>query len=471
MSERGTSGGLTNTTDSECPDDKEDLDPRVQEELNVLNQTSADINKLENELDEARGNYKIIFTEASERLAQAAEKRRKPIQRARAYFELKEEAKRAQGESLKAARQYQSAISVYRAAKETVTLAEERLLQNGEGNLSAAWQEMMNHATMRVMDAEKEKRESEERHQLATTKCANCEKKLKQLEKKFSKSIQKAGPYFEVKQQLDIKLQHQKQNVTDLQSAIKDTKAKYSNALRNLEKISEEIHQSRRDKIMLMFPRQPGVGAESGSSLASMVPDFSLEELESVSEISDSALEDDEPGVKDEGIYINCAFVSNGDDNKNGSDAVSDTKSSKNHETEKMSQTFYEYTENSEQERNCVNNLSQERTDDIAVDVEEKWELGFKSKVSTGNSDDSTPESKDISVLRNSDEIALGSSDKLVQRLINEEVNENSKGFLPENTQSDDSVLNNFDNLTVKNREESVNNRDEEAKRKEHIES
>lgn len=191
------------------------------------------------------------------------------------------------------------------------------------------------------------------------------------------------------------------------------------------------------------------------------------EELESVSEISDSAIEDDEPGVKDEGIYINCAFVSNSDDNKNGSDAVS----SKNHETEKMSQTFYEYTENSEQERNCVNNLSQERTDDIAVDVEEKWELGFKSKVSTGNSDDSTPESKDISVLRNSDELALGNSDKLVQRLINEEVNENSKGFLPENTQSEDSVLNNFDNLTVKNREESVNNRDLEAKRKEHIES
>lgn len=43
---------------------------------------------------EARCNYKITFTEASQRLAQAAEKRRKQIQRARAYFELKEEAKR-----------------------------------------------------------------------------------------------------------------------------------------------------------------------------------------------------------------------------------------------------------------------------------------------------------------------------------------------------------------------------------------
>lgn len=45
-------------------------------------------------LKEARCNYKITFTEASQRLAQAAEKRRKQIQRARAYFELKEEAKR-----------------------------------------------------------------------------------------------------------------------------------------------------------------------------------------------------------------------------------------------------------------------------------------------------------------------------------------------------------------------------------------
>lgn len=478
MSERRTSGGLTNTTDTECPDDEGDLDPRIQEELNILNQASVDINKLENELDEARCNYKITFTEASQRLAQAAEKRRKQIQRARAYFELKEEAKRAQGESLKAARQYQSAISVYRAAKETVTLAEERLLQNGEGNISAAWQEMMNHATMRVMDAEKEKRESEERHQLVTTKCANCEKKLKQLEKKFSKSIQKAGPYFEVKQQLDIKLQHQKQNVTDLQSAIKDTKAKYSNALRNLEKISEEIHQSRRDKIMLMFPRQPGVGAESGSSLASMVPDFSLEELESVSEISDSAIEDDEPVVKDDGIYINCAFVSNGNDDKNGSDAILDTKSSKKHETEKLSQTFYEYTENSEQERDCMDNLSQgtSRTDDFALNVEEKWELGCTNTVSLGNTDSSTPESQDIPVLGNSDKLARGYTDRLVKKYMNEEVKdqevkENSQGLLPENT--DEPVLKNVENLTLKNIDESVNNIDEKANRNttEHIES
>ncbi|XP_056007323.1 SH3 domain-binding protein 5-like [Ostrea edulis] len=278
------------------------------EDFNVLNQTSSEINRLENELDEARCNYKMTFTEASQRLAQAAEKRKKNIQRARPYFELKEEAKQAQGESLRAARQYQSAISVYRAAKETVMLAEERLLQKGEGSLSAAWQEMMNHATMRVMEAEREKRQSEERHQIATSRCAQCEKRLKQLQKKFKTSIIKAGPYFEVKHELDVKLQHQKQNVTDLHTAIKDAKIRYTKALGNLEKISEEIHQSRREKIMLMFPRQPGVGAESGSSLASAVPEINLEEaeLDNLAEDSDSIFEEDDDNKADEGISINC---------------------------------------------------------------------------------------------------------------------------------------------------------------------
>lgn len=202
------------------------------------------------------------------------------------------------------------------------------------------------------------------------------------------------------------------------------------------------------------------------------------EELESVSEISDSAIEDDEPVVKDDGIYINCAFVSNGNDDKNGSDAILDTKSSKKHETEKLSQTFYEYTENSEQERDCVDNLSQgtSRTDDFALNVEEKWELGCTNTVSLGNTDSSTPESQDIPVLGNSDKLARGYTERLVKKYMNEEVKdqevkENSQGLLTENT--DEPVLNNVENLTLKNIDESVNNIDEKANRNttEHIES
>lgn len=255
-----------------CGDDEEELDPRIKTQLELLNFASVEINRLENEIDEARVKYRLTFTEASNKMTQVARKRKRSIQRAREYFSLKEQAKIAQGESLKAARQYQSAIGVYRAAKETVALAEERLIQKGETQLSSAWQEMLNHGTIRVMEAEKEKRRSEAQHMKTTSQCAEIDQRLKLLEKKYKGSIAEARPYFELKQQLDIKLQQQKQNVTDLQSAIKETKLKYSLSLKTLEEISMSIHEARRNKIMLMFPRQPGVGAESdhGSSTSSL---------------------------------------------------------------------------------------------------------------------------------------------------------------------------------------------------------
>ena len=48
---------------------------------------------------------------------------------------------------------FQQANGIYKAAKETVTLAEERLFagdDRGKISLDSAWQEMLNHATTRV---------------------------------------------------------------------------------------------------------------------------------------------------------------------------------------------------------------------------------------------------------------------------------------------------------------------------------
>lgn len=56
-------------------------------------------------------------------------------------------------EAQKAASRFQQANGVYKAAKETVTLAEQRLFAGDEkGKLAfdSAWQEMLNHATAKV---------------------------------------------------------------------------------------------------------------------------------------------------------------------------------------------------------------------------------------------------------------------------------------------------------------------------------
>ncbi|XP_041367649.1 SH3 domain-binding protein 5-like [Gigantopelta aegis] len=262
-------------------DDEEDLDPRIQVELDHLNQYSGEINRLENEIDEAQAQYRAMFTESSKNMEQMGRKIKKRIQRARQYYEIKEAAVVAQSEVLRSARQFQTAIGVYRAAKETIALAELKLIdsqgnQSSAAMLSTAWQEMLNHAYIRVMEAEKEKSLSEQEHLKRSQVFVELESKLQTLEKKFKSSIAKARPYFEMKAKCELKLKQQKQNVSDLQQAITSTKRKYADALSRLEKISEEIHESRRQTILLMFPREPGVGADS-DSLCSSITESGIE--------------------------------------------------------------------------------------------------------------------------------------------------------------------------------------------------
>ena len=59
----------------------------------------------------------------------------------------------AQIEAQKSASKFQHANGLYRAAKETVALAEESLLSSDDGGkivLDTAWQDMLNHATAKV---------------------------------------------------------------------------------------------------------------------------------------------------------------------------------------------------------------------------------------------------------------------------------------------------------------------------------
>lgn len=66
----------------------------------------------------------------------------------------------AQLEAQKATQDFQRATEVLRAAKETISLAEQRLLEEDSRQFDSAWQEMLNHATQRVR-----RRERGNRHQ------------------------------------------------------------------------------------------------------------------------------------------------------------------------------------------------------------------------------------------------------------------------------------------------------------------
>ncbi|KAM9806157.1 SH3-binding domain protein 5-like, a [Syngnathus typhle] len=241
----------------------DELDPRIQEELEHLNEASAEINKLELELDDARSGYRKILTDSARKLNAHSSQLGGCIEKARPYYEARRLAKEAQQETQKAALSYERAVSMHTAAREMVYVAEQGLMADGKNTLDPTWQEMLNHATSKVNEAEEERLRSEREHMRVTHACQEAEARVQSLQKSLRRAILKSKPYFELKAQFNHILEEHKTKVVELEQHVSKVKTRYSIALRNLEQISEQIHAQRGRDTPVPGGRSTPVGAES----------------------------------------------------------------------------------------------------------------------------------------------------------------------------------------------------------------
>ncbi|XP_048212604.1 SH3 domain-binding protein 5-like isoform X2 [Perognathus longimembris pacificus] len=238
---------------------------KTEEELEHLNQASEEINQVELQLDEARTTYRKILQESARKLNTQGSHLGSCIEKARPYYEARRLAKEAQQETQKAALRYERAVSMHNAAREMVFVAEQGVMAD-KNRLDPTWQEMLNHATCKVNEAEEERLRGEREHQRVTRLCQQAEARVQSLQKTLRRAIGKSRPYFELKAQFSQILEEHKAKVTELEQQVAQAKTRYSVALRNLEQISEQIHARRRG----LPPHPPGarrsspVGAEAG---------------------------------------------------------------------------------------------------------------------------------------------------------------------------------------------------------------
>ncbi|XP_037532696.1 SH3 domain-binding protein 5b [Nematolebias whitei] len=277
-------------SDDEAEYEDEEVDPRIQGELEKLNQSTDDINRCETELEDARQNFRSVLVEATVKLDELVKKIGKPVEESKPYWEARRLARQAQLEAQKATQDFHRATEVLRAAKETISLAEQRLLEEDNRQFDSAWQEMLNHATQRVMEAENTKTRSELLHKETAAKYAAATGHMKQLEKKLKRTISKSKPYFEKKAKYYLQLENLKKNVDERQAKLSQAKSEYKTALKNLEMISDEIHERRR--MSIIGPRRPGVGAEGDSVSGDDISSFKMEsdEISMASECFDDDL-------------------------------------------------------------------------------------------------------------------------------------------------------------------------------------
>ncbi|XP_054716549.1 SH3 domain-binding protein 5 homolog [Uloborus diversus] len=250
-------------------DDCEAVDPRVKDQLEYLNSYTDEINSLELQLDDANATFRNTLSEYSQRLKLIAKKLGKCVQIARPYYEAEEASQAAKVECEEAAIRFHRACGVHKETRETIAMAEKKFNSNKEDyEFDAAWQEMLNRETIKLMNAEALKKESEQEHKRTTQTFAAAVQKVKVLEQKLKKDIVKSRSYFEQKKVFLKVLQDLKNRVESLQKAVMDSKASYATCLHNLEMISSEIHERRK---MNLPPREPGVGAEWDAKLNSEI--------------------------------------------------------------------------------------------------------------------------------------------------------------------------------------------------------
>ncbi|XP_069703546.1 SH3 domain-binding protein 5-like isoform X1 [Periplaneta americana] len=278
----------------------DEVDPRVQIELERLNTATDDINKLEVDLDESRAAFRQLLCESTVRIDGLAKKLGACVDRARPYYEARMKAKEALQETQQAAVRFERANSAHAAAKEMVYLAEEGLSTEGR-TFDHAWQEMLNHATMRVNESERERTLSELEHRRTSQSYHRAEMRVQQLQKELKRAIAKSSlnarrsllqinslayqhqlqllPYFEMKAQFNQLLEDQKRRVKGLEQQVGHAKMSYAEALRNLEQISDEIHRTRKYEGEIASGGDPlgargaGVGAESPLPLTVSSPE------------------------------------------------------------------------------------------------------------------------------------------------------------------------------------------------------
>ncbi|XP_074126888.1 SH3 domain-binding protein 5 isoform X2 [Sminthopsis crassicaudata] len=220
--------------EEEEEEEEEEVDPRIQGELEKLNQSTDDINRRETELEDARQKFRSVLVEATVKLDELVKKIGKAVEDSKPYWEAR------------------------RVARQ-------------------------------VMEAEQTKTRSELVHKETAAKYNAAMGRMRQLEKKLKRAINKSKPYYELKAKYYIQLEQLKKIVDDLQAKLSLAKGEYKTALKNLEMISDEIHERRRSSAM--GPRGCGVGAE-GNSVAAEERSRSKPECDSAS-VASEALEDE----------------------------------------------------------------------------------------------------------------------------------------------------------------------------------
>ncbi|KAK0400453.1 hypothetical protein QR680_015252 [Steinernema hermaphroditum] len=268
---------------------------RVHEELEKLNIATDVINKLELQLDESRGQFRNIQSSWSQRLKELTKKYGSAIEKGRPYYEAKLEERKFREDAQKAALRFERATSMLAVAKQQVNLSEESL--NRDKTPTTDCLEVLNYHIQKVKEADEEVCQAEAEHRDVSMKMMEIRHRIAQMEKDNGKAIKKSRHYFEQRIEFTRVLEHQKALIQRLEAEVKQKKCDYTTSLRNLEQISESIHEER--SLSSVKRGSGGTSPDCAVQRQDSIMDYQMsnENLTTASKTSDLQIDESEDSI------------------------------------------------------------------------------------------------------------------------------------------------------------------------------
>ncbi|CAF2841058.1 unnamed protein product [Rotaria sp. Silwood2] len=252
------------------PDEDDALDPRIQIELERLNYANEAINQLELQLDEARKVCDEFKGKSEEELFQLEKKIGEAVVKARSYYDARIKLRDAKEKLIKAKHRFECAQALHVAAKEIAIASADYIDEAARSHQNTTtWNETYLQAVAKAHDAEQEKYQADLDQQSAEMVHYDLEELVLKLQKDCRRAINKSKPYYETKVEFHKELDFQKRKVSGLENCVNEAKSQYQESLRNLERISNEIHAKRQQK---MLPNKSGEQILDEQSLAASIP-------------------------------------------------------------------------------------------------------------------------------------------------------------------------------------------------------
>lgn len=243
------SAARSRTASAELEEREGELTREVPSLLEAMNRASGEVNTLERQATEAQKRYRQLLEQWSRLYEDLRAQYGSTIDRARPYFDAAQALSNASQRVQCVVREFSVAASQHAQAKQELRAIEERLAYGAHKvTLDREQQSGLSSATVRVLRCQQERDRSEQEYARALREYQDAQEQAEARRAQAGDSvIRRALPCFRQLQHHQQELDRACRRLGDLEERHKASKSLYDSSLRGLDRISNSVHDARRE--------------------------------------------------------------------------------------------------------------------------------------------------------------------------------------------------------------------------------